>query len=492
MKTLGLFLGLMLLLVILPEKSYAQQMGLQQGDWVKYELIIESDVDPIDDLLIENVKTSLSIPPADCSIYEIEWIKVEVLDFEDDNPILEKSLSCNGKEIMIGTDGSNYGYYAPINVNEGYALKDGTLDPPTVSGFEERMYGDKKVSVTKFYTETINTFVSGKYENYKTYYFDNSSGFLLENSFQVISENQEVMDDIDLTVGYKAVEFSLPRENPLLSIDAHTSKSFYDYGESVGVSGKIRNYDYNVYSDIPLEFRVLDPTGELAKMGQANPSEDGAFSFNFAAKGMQFEASGDYTIQLVFGLVEAEIPMFLVTGAPDVEGGDKPPKILQLQDIDVFAETRDELVMVNFDVSATDDVDEKIRPTCKPESGFLFGIGEMIVKCTARDSAGNFAIPMSFTIRVHPPQISIPDWVKNVAGFWCEDKIDDASFVEGIQYLIDSGIIVVPSTSESLGDTQEIPQWVKNNACWWSGGTISDLDFAYGIEYLVQEGIIRV
>jgi hypothetical protein len=116
-----------------------------------------------------------------------------------------------------------------------YALKDGTLDPPTVSGFEQRMYGDKKVSVTKFYTETISPIVSGKYENYKTYYFENSSGFLLENSFQLISENHEVMDDIDLTVGYRAIEFNLPRENPLLSIDAQTSKSFYDYGESVSV-----------------------------------------------------------------------------------------------------------------------------------------------------------------------------------------------------------------------------------------------------------------
>ena len=480
----------MFLLVFLPE-AYAQQMGLQEGDWVKYEFTIESDVTPIEDLLVENVKISLSIPPTDCSIYEIQWIKAKVLDFEDGNPILEKSLSCNGEEIMIGTNGTNHGYYAPINVQEGYFLKDGTLDPPTVSGFEQRMYGDKKVSVTKFYTETIKSIVSGKYENYKTYYFDKSSGFLLENSFQVISENHEVMDDIDLTVGYRAVEFSLPRENPLLSIDAHTSQSFYDYGESVGVSGKIRNYDHNVYSDISLEFRVLDPTGNLTKTGQVNPTELGAFGFNFAARGMEFESSGGYTIELVFGLTDAEIPMFLVQGAPEVEGGDRPPRILQLQDMDVFAETREGRVMVTFDVTATEDVDENIRPACKPESGFLFGLGETIVKCTTKDSAGNLAIPMSFTIRVYPPQTSIPDWVKNVAGFWCQDKIEDASFVEGIQYLIDSGIIIVPSTSESLGGTQ-IPQWVKNNACWWSAGTISDLEFAYGIEYLVSQGIIRV
>ncbi len=99
---------------------------------------------------------------------------------------------------------------------------------------------------------------------------------------------------------------------------------------------------------------------------------------------------------------------------------------------------------------------------------------------------------MSFTVRVHPAQITIPDWVKNVAGFWCADQIDDASFVEGIQFLIDNGIIVVPATEEGTGESQEIPQWVKNNACWWSDGIISDLDFAYGIEYLVQQQIIQL
>ena len=79
-----------------------------------------------------------------------------------------------------------------------------------------------------------------------------------------------------------------------------------------------------------------------------------------------------------------------------------------------------------------------------------------------------------------------------MAGFWCLDQIDDASFVQGIQYLIDNGIIVVPAKSENAGDSQEVPQWVKNNACWWSEGSITDLDFATGIQYLVKQGIIVV
>jgi len=121
----------------------------------------------------------------------------------------------------------------------------------------------------------------------------------------------------------------------------------------------------------------------------------------------------------------------------------------------------------------------------------FFGIGETRVICNAQDSAGNRAAPVSFYVTVNPPDVAIPDWIKNVASFWCEDKIDDASFIEGIQYLIDNNIIIVSASSGS-GGTQEVPNWVKNNACWWSEGLISSEDFASGIEYLVSAGIIRV
>lgn len=276
-----------------------------------------------------------------------------------------------------------------------------------------------------------------------------------------------------------------------LSIDAHTNQNFYEYGDSVGVSGKIKNYDADLYSNISVQYSVLNPSGELVTSGQKDPGQFGAFSFNFITKGVSYEQSGNYLILITFDTVETELPMFFTGGVPKVEDV-APPEILQLADIEVFAEGNEDVILVTFDVTVIDDVDESIIPTCKPESGFLFGIGETIVKCTAKDSAGNFATPMSFSVIVNPPITSIPSWVKNVAEFWCQDKIDDASFVEGIQYLIAKQIIVVPAKSESVSEAQEIPQWVKNNACWWSEGSITDLDFASGIEYLVREGIIVV
>ncbi len=48
----------------------------------------------------------------------------------------------------------------------------------------------------------------------------------------------------------------------------------------------------------------------------------------------------------------------------------------------------------------------------------------------------------------HAQTSSIPDWVKDVAGFWSDGMIDDAAFTNSIQYMLDEKIIILPSTQE--------------------------------------------
>ena len=88
---------------------------------------------------------------------------------------------------------------------------------------------------------------------------------------------------------------------------------------------------------------------------------------------------------------------------------------------------------------------------------------------------------------------NVPEWVKNTAGWWASDQIDDRSFLQGIQYLIKEGIMVIPptETSESTG-SQEVPGWIKNNAGWWADGQIDDNSFVLGIQWLISNGIIVV
>jgi len=95
--------------------------------------------------------------------------------------------------------------------------------------------------------------------------------------------------------------------------------------------------------------------------------------------------------------------------------------------------------------------------------------------------------------RIGVEQIAIPDWVKNNAGWWAADQIDDSAFVQGIQYLIKEGIMFIPATeaSESTG-SQVVPAWIKNNAGWWAADQIDDSAFVQGIQYLVQNGIIVI
>ena len=85
----------------------------------------------------------------------------------------------------------------------------------------------------------------------------------------------------------------------------------------------------------------------------------------------------------------------------------------------------------------------------------------------------------------------VPDWIKNVGNYWCNDQIDDFEFINAVQYLIKIQVIDLTNT---VSDTfsVHVPEWVKNNACWWSDDKISDVDFIFGIEYLVNIGTIRV
>jgi len=85
----------------------------------------------------------------------------------------------------------------------------------------------------------------------------------------------------------------------------------------------------------------------------------------------------------------------------------------------------------------------------------------------------------------------VPSWIKNNAGWWANDDIDDDAFIQGIQFLIKEKILEINETS-SAEKSDKIPAWVKNNAGWWADGQITESDFLSGITHLVKTGIISV
>ena len=90
-------------------------------------------------------------------------------------------------------------------------------------------------------------------------------------------------------------------------------------------------------------------------------------------------------------------------------------------------------------------------------------------------------------------EASIPAWIKNNAGWWASDQIPDSTFVQGIEFLIEKEIIVIPDMPKIPAEKAEsIPTWIKNNAGWWANDQIDDKTFVNGIEHLIKVGIIVV
>ena len=93
----------------------------------------------------------------------------------------------------------------------------------------------------------------------------------------------------------------------------------------------------------------------------------------------------------------------------------------------------------------------------------------------------------------------IPNWVKNVAGWWASGVISENEFVTGIEYLINNNIIFldfVPCNdkiqSQTTSSSKSVPDWIKNNANWWSENLIGDIDFINGLQYLIEHKIIKI
>ena len=88
---------------------------------------------------------------------------------------------------------------------------------------------------------------------------------------------------------------------------------------------------------------------------------------------------------------------------------------------------------------------------------------------------------------------SIPAWIKNNAGWWADEQIDDNSFVSGIQWLISNDVMIIPHTEQGTGDgSNVIPDWIKNNAGWWADGQIDDTSFIQSIQFLIENRIIKI
>jgi len=65
-------------------------------------------------------------------------------------------------------------------------------------------------------------------------------------------------------------------------------------------------------------------------------------------------------------------------------------------------------------------------------------------------------------------KIALPFWIKDLAKMWInEPLVTDKDFARAIEYLIQREIIKIPYTEPGEETISSIPEWVKNNAGWW-------------------------
>ena len=66
-----------------------------------------------------------------------------------------------------------------------------------------------------------------------------------------------------------------------------------------------------------------------------------------------------------------------------------------------------------------------------------------------------FGITLSSIMVSAQEDYNIPAWIKNNAAWWSEGQIDDASFVSGIKYMIENGIMEINTGDLSIADEYE-------------------------------------
>lgn len=269
--------------------------------------------------------------------------------------------------------------------------------------------------------------------------------------------------------------FSPPTDFPLTVI---TDRSAYVSGDAIIISGISKDS-----SDVSVQ--ILDSNYVIVYVSQASVSNE-KYLLKLTAGGKTWQETGNYVVNITQGEKIAQTKIWF-----EAENTKDSTMPLLLTPSDMIIKTHETKSKVEYSVKGIDDVDGILNPTCNPASGSYFGIGDTLVTCMVSDSAGN-KVQEKFLVTVNDESENIPVWIKDVAGFWCNEEIDDSGFIEGIQYLIENNVLIISGSTDKGNSGDDIPSWIKNNACWWSEEAISDDEFSTGIQYLISNGIIRV
>ncbi len=128
---------------------------------------------------------------------------------------------------------------------------------------------------------------------------------------------------------------------------------------------------------------------------------------------------------------------------------------------------------VHYDIWVVDEDGNRLRSYAEDlgRNDLFNGFGQVHLVLPVKENAGL----VRYAIFVHGtgPEYQVPD--AKLGGYAIiEIEIDDNPLFEGTTAI------------------REIPSWIKNNAGWWADGSIDDDSFVGGIQFLIEEGIMKI
>ena len=175
--------------------------------------------------------------------------------------------------------------------------------------------------------------------------------------------------------------------------------------------------------------------------------------------------------------------------------------VISFDIMDVFL--KNSPVAVNYDLSVTHGTQTIFQQSGLSTDSEIHNTAEfMIPKDTSGiihlnfdNLSGNPSATASVPIIVDSTvqdTTTIPSWIKTAAGWWADGSVDDQTFLQGIEFLIQNNIIQILHVEQQPSDVQEIPSWIKTAAGWWADGSVDDQTFVSALQFLIGQGILQV
>ncbi|HET6517750.1 MAG TPA: hypothetical protein VFG25_05980 [Nitrosopumilaceae archaeon] len=257
--------------------------------------------------------------------------------------------------------------------------------------------------------------------------------------------------------------------------------------ETLTISGKVK-FDPDIPSVI---IQILTPAKDnFASIANVIPNPDGFFSTTFHAGGPTWPSDGIYPVKVSYGGIKETTLKYAKSSEKSTSN--EKPTVKQQSEIISNEQPEKTTPTISDETNQAPKTHIPGFPSIdKSPQYYIDRYNNEPDYKTWFDS--QFPQQSIYDVLGFPELVQVPNWIKITAEWWSTGKIRDADFLDGIEFMIQNNIIVIPyhEPTESIPN-QDVPDWIRNTASWWAHDKISEEEFLNAIQFLIQTGIIVV